>query len=187
MAYRTTEIEGAPRFSDRQLEWIRATSSEAEVAANLRGRSVTEAPRSEGADEVTQLLFWLALPCLALGGYAFYETRSSLSLIPGGLGVVLLAGALGRSLVRARARRAPPEIEIVTLLPTFEERVVEDAEGAQRILTYVKAREPAQGGGEMVWPSKLSTLSATLGAGEQLRVGVVRRGALRFIGWAHPV
>ncbi|MDB4993690.1 MAG: hypothetical protein JWM74_1122 [Myxococcaceae bacterium] len=186
MDYRTNGSEASPRFTERQLTWIRACSSEVEVAANLRGQSLAEPP-SIAPDEVRGALFWIGVPFVALGAFAFYATGSGLALLPGGLGVLLLAGALVRSVLHEKKRRVRPDIDVVTLSPIFDERIVEDEEGAQRTMMFVKAREAALGSTEMVWPSKLHKLTAELGESEKLRVGILCRGTTRYIAWAHPL
>lgn len=107
MAYRTRTPD-ASRFTDRQLTWIRASSSEAEVMANLRGESVAE-PASIAPDEDREALFWIGLPFVALAAFAFYETASLLSLLPGGLA---RCSSRSRSCGRCCTRRS------ATLSPT---------------------------------------------------------------------
>lgn len=90
-------------------------------------------------------------------------------------------------MLHEKKRHAVPDIDIVTLSPIFEERIVEDEEGAQRTMMFVKAREATLGSSEMVWPSKLHKLTAGLGESEKLRVGILCRGTIRYIAWAHPL
>jgi len=178
--------EQATSFSDRQLAFINATSSLAEVEANLQGRSVTAAPPG-APDEIGQVCLWLGLPLLALGAIAFLATGSILGLLPAGPGLALLTVALVRMLVRARARRAPPGIELLTITPVFERRTEPDHEGVPVSITYVVARGAPRTNDDLVWPSKLHALGATLGPEERLRMAVVRRGGLCLVGWAHPL
>ncbi len=156
------------------------------MTANLAGVSIRK-PGSIAPDELRDVLFWLGLPVLGLGAFALYERASWLSLLLGTLGGLLLLGSLVRTLQHVRKRHAAPNIEIVRVSPIFEERLVEDEEGAARTMVFVKARDATLGETEMVWPSKLHPLMSTLGESERLRVGILSRGTFRYIAWAHPI
>lgn len=175
---------GRPSFSERQLAWIRATTSEAEVAANLRGRSVVRAP-SGPPDELAQVMVWLGVPFVGMGCYVFAATGSNLGLMPAVLGALLLAVALVRWALRARAR-ARPEIEVMTIVPVFTERTKTDADDVPYTFRVVTARGGPASPDELVWPSRLHAIGETLAGGERVRVGVVRRDGSRYIAWAHP-
>lgn len=186
MSYRTAAPIEELRLSDRQTTWVLATTSVAEVTANLGGRSVVEAP-SVQPDEIAQVTLWLGLPFLALGICVHYWTGDALGLILSGFGVPLLLVALVRVLFSRKRRMTPPRIELRTFVPTFETRTVHDHDDVPSEITYVIDRETHPRKDEIVWPSRLNALAGSLAPHERIKLAIIHRGTRSYIGWAYPL
>ena len=180
MAYRDI-TPGEIRFTDEQRQWILALTTEAEVRANLAGCDghVVEARPPDG---VGQAMLWTGLGFTTLGGIAAFVTASTLSavaIVPG----ILVAGA---AVHRLRRWDGPFSIDVIVVAPKLEERTSTETEGHAITRTYLVTEES----GAIVWPKKLGALSTKLRTDDpdlRLRVGIVRRGGVRYVGWAYPV
>jgi hypothetical protein len=99
---------------------------------------------------------------------------SAVAIVPG----ILFAGAAVHRLGHSTPSRRGP-IEILVVVAKFEVRVDRDA--TERTFLLTKR-------GSIDWPPQFHALSARLGDGARLRVGITREnGADRCISWAFPV